>query len=169
MSEKYTQIGKIHKPLGTQGELKLFIEDLFWDDFIRFDHFFIKINGSFVPFFIEDLRETHHLIIKVEEIDDPESALILVNKDIYLETKSIHSATFKKMEEKKGFEGYTIKEGDETIGTIESIELMPQQVIAWIVVNSKRIAIPLVDALIENVDNNRRIIQMKLPAGILDL
>ena len=170
MSSKYTPIGKINKPLGTQGEMKIFIEDTFLSDLLESDHIFVKINGSYVPYFIEDIRESNHLFIKIEEIVDPESALALVNKEVFLTTSSIHSDAFSTINEKQGYEGYTILDKNETVGIIEAIELMPQQVIAWVVVvNQKKIAIPLAEGLIQEVDDLKKKIYMDLPEGILDL
>ncbi|MBK8052456.1 MAG: hypothetical protein IPK35_04050 [Saprospiraceae bacterium] len=169
MSSKYTPIGKINKPLGTQGEMKIFIEDIFLSDLLESDHIFVKIKGSFVPYFIEDMRESNHLLIKIEEIDDPESTLALVNKEIFLKTSMIHSSAFSSINEKQGYEGYTILDKNERVGIVETIELMPQQVIAWVVVNQKRIAIPLAEGLIQDVDDLKKKIYMDLPEGILDL
>ena len=55
------------------------------------------------------------------------------------------------------------------MGIIEAIELMPQQVIAWVVVNQKKIAIPLAEGLIQEVDDLKKKIYMDLPEGILEL
>ena len=169
MSSKYTLIGKLHKPAGTQGEMKLFVEDIFLEDLLNSDHFFIKMNGSFVPYFIEDIRETNHLLIKIEEIEDPESALGLVNKEVYLLTKSIRSEAFSSINEKQEYEGFTIWDKGVEVGIIEDIELMPQQVIAWVNFNQKRVAIPLAEGLIHEVDAENKKIAMNLPEGILDL
>lgn len=169
MQEKFITIGTIYKPSGTQGELKTDIMDVFFEDFLKSDHIFIKLNGLFVPYFIEEIRETNQLLLKIEEIDNPESASILCNKDIYLRQNSIRPEALSKLNEREQFEGYTIYDSENLIGSIESIEYMPQQIIAWVNYHSKLIAIPLAEGLIHETDHKSKTFYMNLPQGILDL
>lgn len=167
--EKFIKIGTIFKPSGTQGEVKIDIDENFIDDFLQSNHFFLKFNGSLVPYFIENLRETNHLLLKVEEIDEPESALHLNLKDIYLRRESISSPEFIGKQKKNNLMGYNIINNGIHLAQIEFIELMPQQTIAWISINGKRIAIPLADALITDIDHPSKNIIMTLPDGLLEL
>lgn len=169
MSEKFTKIGTIFKPSGTQGEVKIDITDSFFDDFLQSDHFFLKINGSFVPYFIESLRESNHILMKIEEINDPENASHFNLKDIYLRSTSIISPQFKDQQGKTTLMGYMIFNEGAKIAEIESIESMPQQLIAWIHFKNKRIAIPLANALIKDIDHQTKSIIMNLPEGLLEL
>lgn len=73
------------------------------------------------------------------------------------------------MNEREQFEGYTIYDSENLIGSIESIEYMPQQIIAWVNYHSKLIAIPLAEGLIHETDHKSKTLYMNLPQGILDL
>jgi hypothetical protein len=53
MQSSYSKIGIVQKPVGRDGALKIDVQDDFFDDFIASDHLFIKMNGAFVPWFIE--------------------------------------------------------------------------------------------------------------------
>lgn len=170
MKSKYTKIGTIYKSSGTNGEVKIDIDEYYWDDFMISDHIFIIISGSYVPYFIENIRETNNLLLKIEEIDNPESASILSMKDIYLSTHKIQNNPEQKQEKKpSSLIGYTIYDGESMLGIIHHLEKMPKQTLAYIIVDQKDIAIPMVDQLIENIDNTKKILYMNLPEGLLDL
>lgn len=83
-------------------------------------------------------------------------SLGLVNKEVYLLTKSIRSESFASINEKQEYEGFTIWDKGVEVGIIEDIELMPQQVIAWVNFNQKRVAIPLAGGLIHEVDTENK-------------
>lgn len=169
MSNKYVRIGTLLKPVGTYGEIKVEIDEAFILDFEDSDHFFVKINGSYVPYFIEGLRETNYMLIKIEEIDAPETAADFNLKDIYLKESAIKSAPFALVKGKEGLVGYTIYDGDAVIGQIQEIQLFPSQIMAKVELQQKSILIPLADQLITNVDHSTQKVFMQLPEGLLDM
>jgi 16S rRNA processing protein RimM len=168
-SKKYIQIGQILKPLGTTGELKIEVQDNFFDDFVESDHIFIKINGHFVPYFIENIRETNHLLIKLEEIDDPESAGTFTLKEVFMREQNITSKSYKDQKSKEGWIGFTIYDKEQIVGIIDDIEIFPQQIMASVNINKKMVLIPLVEELITTVDENQKKLIMDLPDGILTI
>lgn len=166
---EYTKIGQLLKPVGTQGEIKVNIDDKFWDDFVENDHFFIKINGCFVPYFIEDIKEKNHLLLKIEEVDTPEQANDFNLKEMYLRAKDIQSKSGTDYNTFTGLEHYVIFDGKTQIGTIQSIEEYPQQIMAHVLVENKTLLIPIVDDLIDNIDHDTKTIIMQLPEGLVDI
>ncbi|MBC7885627.1 MAG: hypothetical protein H7X99_09140 [Saprospiraceae bacterium] len=169
MAKKYVKIGTLLRTVGTNGEVKVDITNEFLEDLLASDHVFVVENGSFIPYFIESIRETNHILIKMEEVDDPESASALNLRDIYLREENIHSETFFKQLEKEELTGYSVYNGNELIGTISSIELFPQQIMALILYKGKMIYVPLADELIEKVDKTTSAMYMLLPEGLLDI
>jgi 16S rRNA processing protein RimM len=168
-STQYIRIGQLLKPVGTNGEIKIDIDDNFFDDFVNSNHFIIKINGNYVPYFIENIRETNHLLLKIEEIDGPESAANFTLKDIYLREKDITSKSYSEQKSKEGWVGYTIFDKKRRVGQIVDIEIYPQQLMASVVYNNKNILIPLVEELITDVSDENKILTMDLPEGLLDM
>lgn len=168
-STTYIRIGQFLKPVGTNGEIKIDIEDDFFDDFVNSNHFIIKINGSYVPYFIENIRETNHLLLKIEEIDGPESAANFTLKDIFLREKDITSDHYAQQKSKEGWIGYTIFNKTIKVGQIVNIEIYPQQLMASVVYNNRNILIPLVEELIADVSDENKILTMVLPEGLLDM
>ncbi len=166
-NNKYIRIGQLLKPLGTSGEIKIDIEDDFLDDFVESDHFFIRVNGHFVPYFIENLRETNHILLKVEEIDNPESAAIFNLKEVYLREKDIASSRYIEQKSKEGWVGYHLYDKEILVGIIDDIEIYPQQILASVMYNHKKVLIPLVEDLITSVSDDQKTLVMDLPDGLL--
>lgn len=169
MADRYTKIGIVQKPIGIKGEVKIDIEDDFLEDLVESDHIFLCVNGSFVPWFIEELRETNYIILKLEEVDTPEKAAKFNLHDIFLRTGDISSESFSQKQEKEGWVGYVIVQDDKVIGYIENIVEYPQQLMASVRHQGKEVLIPLTEAYIEGIDDRTKTLKMQLPDGLLDL
>ena len=169
MAKKYVKIGSLLKPVGTRGEIKTDIPDEFLEDFVNAAHVFILINGSYVPYFIESVRETNQILVKFEDMDDPEEASTVSQKDIFMEEKNITSSEFANQKDKEQLLDYTIISNRENIGTIIAVEIFPQQIMAVVQKDSKPFYLPLVDQFIVEINEEDKIIYMDLPYGILDI
>jgi len=167
--QNFVSIGRLIKPVGTSGELKTEIEDQFWDDFINTEHLFIMERGNYIPLFIEDVREANHLLIKLEEIESPEQAAPLGQKEVYLREQDLVSDNYRKSKEKQGLEGYRLQNRGETVGVIDAIEQHPGQLLAIIMHQNQKKHIPLVDQLILEINPKSGIINMDLPEGLLEI
>lgn len=68
-------------------------------------------------------------------------------------------------------EGFTVLEGSEAIGTVEAVIDNPGQLLLSVARPGKDepVLIPLVDDFLEELDEQGRIIVMRLPQGLLDL
>jgi 16S rRNA processing protein RimM len=169
-SPKYIAIGQILKPTGTKGEVKVDVYDEFWEDMELSPHIFLNMGGSYVPFFIEYIKETHqNTILKIEEVDAPEVAIAYNLKDIYLRENEIQSPEYFDSMLKNGWEGFTIYNGTQYIGTITEIQSHPQQWIALVEWNGREVLIPLADDWIVEVDEDDSKLVMNLPEGLLDI
>jgi 16S rRNA processing protein RimM len=169
MTGKYTRIGLVQKPIGIKGEVKIEVEDDFLDDLVESDHLFLRVNGSFVPWFIEELRETSYLILKLEEVDTPEKAARFTLHEIFLRTDDISSESFAQKQEQASLIGYTIVQNNEVIGVVDDVLEFPQQMMASVLVAEKQVLIPLNASFIEKIDDQHKLLFMSLPEGLLDL
>lgn len=163
----YTKVASFLKPQGTNGELKIEIDEVYWDDVMRNDHLFVQKNGAFLPYFIESFREHNHILVKLEEVDSPEEAAGFSLKAAFLRSKDIKSKTALDTKEKMGWEGYSIIHEGQNIGQISEIVAYPSQIMAFVNVSDTSFMIPLVDEWITNVDEDHRQIMMALPDGLL--
>jgi 16S rRNA processing protein RimM len=169
MAGKYTRIGLVQKPIGIKGEVKIEVEDDFLDDLVESDHLFLRINGSFVPWFIEELRETSYLILKLEEVDTPEKAARFTLHEIFLRTDDISSESFAQKQEQASLIGYTIVQNNEVIGVVDDVMEFPQQMMASVLVAEKQVLVPLNASFIEKIDDQQKLLFMSLPEGLLEL
>lgn len=169
----FLEIGKINKPHGLQGELKAQVEDKFLADISEAEAFFIELKGTYTPYFIEYIRGKGRLLLKLEDVDNKESAAFLTNKKLYLRREDIQ-LTDAEIDD-RGLE-YQFIEGfvlfDEQVGRlgiIESVEEFPQQEMAIVLFQEKQCLIPLNALWIVQIDEASKEITMNLPEGLIDI
>lgn len=164
---QFVKIGTILKPVGTSGELKVEIGDEFIEDFVALPHIFVKINGAYVPYFIENIRENNYILFKMEEVDSPEAASRFTLKDIFLREKDLRETETIRESTKTGWIDFEIWNENVLAGVIEDIQIFPGQVMAMMRRKGQLVMIPLADALINEVSEAQKRIYMSLPEGIL--
>jgi 16S rRNA processing protein RimM len=173
MIGKLIQIGFTKKPHGLKGELKLHIEDKYLEDLMNADVVVLQIKGKPTPFFVEDIRIGNAIIGKFEDIDTPEAALSIANKELSLREKDIIPDDEREIEV-EGLQydkciGYMIFDGENAIGEILEILEFPQQEMAVIEYEKREVLIPLNAAFIVKQDDKAKKFIMDLPDGLLDL
>lgn len=160
------KIGKVLKTHGFKGHLKVFVDEFYMDDFEEMKVVFI--NG--LPYFIlsKDINSNSQAIIFLEEIDTKEKAHPLQGKDIFAKEEDLSEIL--EGEEYDHLVGYEIM--DITIGrigTIVKIIEMPFQFLAQVFQDKKEILIPLNDNFIIEINEKKKLVEMKLPDGFLDV
>ena len=165
--EDIYQIGKLGKTHGVKGEISfLFDDDVF--DRVDADYLILKVDGIFVPFFIEEyrFRSDANAIIKFEDIDNQERARELTGCEVYFpreladtDDNSISWAAI------VGFDIIEVESGNK-IGRIASVDDTTLNILFCL--EDGRL-IPASSDLITAIDQQARTITMHLPAGLLDL
>lgn len=168
----YISVGKLRKPHGIHGAFGFLFEKELKKKTNLPLHFFLEKNNHFLPFFIEKIEQTTFDagFIKFEEISNPEEAKKWSTSDLYLIATDVKKY-FK--DEKNDFDfilHFTVNTDSGIIGTIINIEEMPGQLMMTIENKDKEeIFIPLVEDWIVAIDKKRKIVQLTLPEGILDI
>ena len=165
--EEVYQIGKLGKTHGVKGEISfLFDDDVF--DRVDTDYLILKIDGIFVPFFIEEYRfkSDSNAIVKFEDIDTQERARELTGCEVFFprdladnDDDNISWAAI------VGFDIIDAKSGNK-IGGITSVDDTTINILFEL--EDGRL-IPASEDLITAIDQQARTITMRLPAGLLDL
>ena len=165
--EEVYQIGKLGKTHGVKGEISfLFDDDVF--DRIDADYLILKVDGIFVPFFLEEyrFRSDANAIVKFEDIDTQERAKELTGCEVYFprelsdsDDDSISWAAI------VGFDIIEAESGSK-IGRIASVDDATLNILFCL--EDGRL-IPASEDLITAIDQQARSITMHLPAGLLDL
>ena len=165
--EEVYQIGKLGKTHGVKGEISfLFDDDVF--DRVDADYLILKVDGIFVPFFIEEYRfkSDANAIIKFEDIDTQERARELTGCEVYFpreladtDEDNISWAAI------VGFDIIEAENGNK-IGRIASVDDTTINILFELENGS---LIPASEDLITAIDLQARTITMHLPEGLLDL
>ena len=175
-TDDYQAIGRTRKVHGTQGELKVEIEEAWLEDFTRAEVLFLEIQGQLVPYFVEQLRGGSGLLLKMEDVDGREAALRLTSKPIYLRTGDLLADDQREFYAEEVSLQYTYLIGYQLIdattgpvGAVQDVLDMPQQEMAVVAHGDGEALVPLADALIDRIDDNTQTLHMTLPEGLLDL
>jgi 16S rRNA processing protein RimM len=164
-------LGKITKTSGYHGSLVFFFDV----DDIRFysglEAIFVEINDELVPFAIKKLsiKGTNIAIATLEDITDSEQAKALTGQSLYLPLSYLPPLSGKKFyyHEVSGFSINDRRKG--IIGQIDHVMDQSGQGIFVVHYQGKEILIPAADEIINKVDRKKKIIEVELPEGLLDI
>jgi len=162
--------GKLGKPVGRDGAIKLEVEHGFEKLLKKLKFLFVSIEGNFVPFRIKGYHSSQVDAVTFFDINSPEAVNFLTNKLFGIHRSELPSGYHSPSKTNKDTVGYTVIESNHTIGVITAIIKNPGQTLIEVsTTDSKKILIPYVDAFISDINKDRKEITMKLPEGLLDL
>ncbi len=169
--DTFFQLGKIIKSHGTAGHLRMIIEDQF-KIYIKPGVFvFVDQNGSKVPYRIKGTEDAAHFVISLDEVTTKQESDLLSGRDLWIpltEVKSRHQRSPRNIKD-KWYEYQIVEDLTGRTFDVIRVEEFPQQLMAVIQCNNKEMLIPLSEQLISGIDKIRKIINMKIPEGLLDL
>lgn len=171
--DQIVEIGKFLKPHALKGELNALL-DVDFDYATDGNPLVVDIDGIFVPFFAESVRPkgTEAALIKLKGVDSQDKAREFVNKEIYGIRENLMNyfdlaedeivddfMDFKIIDSKLGVIGTVVDIDDSTANVLFVVETP----------GNRTVYIPVADEFIDNIDNERKIIETTLPQGILDI
>jgi 16S rRNA processing protein RimM len=164
-------IGKSLKSHGTAGKLRLALESQF-KSYIKQDSFlFFNLDGSKVPFKINEVEDNAHFVIGLEDVTNKKDSDLLAGNDIWIEmdvVKPRHQRSPRNIKDK--WEEYQLLDTrSNTTFTIERVEEFPQQLMAVVRIEDRERLIPLSEQLISSIDRQNKLITMELPEGLLEI
>lgn len=167
----FYRIGKIGKPHGVKGEVSfMFDDDVF--DRADADCLMLSVDGILVPFFMEEYRfkGSETALVKFCDVDTQEEARELTGCDVFFprhlaEGDDTHLTWAQIV-------GYSLVDtaSGQTVGEIESVDDSTLNLLFQVRGSDggERL-IPAHEELIENIDTVNRVIEVRLPEGLLDL
>jgi len=126
-------------------------------------------KGSYIPYFVTHCKASNdaEYIINVEEVDKIESAKKMISKQVYV-GESVLSDYAK--QSPLLWIGFSIIDKEKgKIGDIDDVSQTGFQWIAKITYSGVEVLIPLIDQVIEKIDIKTKIINVKLPEGLLEV
>ncbi len=173
---QYVTIGRTRKAHGLTGEIKVSIEQRYLEDFMKNERIFLEIKGIKIPYFIANVRGGGEMILKLEEVDNRDTAILLQSRDVLLREQDILSEQEREydLEEEETMEyehlsGFMLVDeilGE--IGIIDEVLEMPQQEMAFLKYKGRDVLVPLNEQFIRSIDEQNRRVLMDLPDGLLD-
>ena len=129
----------------------------------------LEFPGGPVPFFIEELHpDEDAFIAKFEDVGDEAAARKLTGTKVLMESKYLSKPDPQDAWDRlSGYEAIDRQYG--SLGKILAIEELATQAVARCEVNGREVLFPLAQDLVENIDDDSRIIRLRLPDGLLDI
>lgn len=167
------KIGFTKKTHGLKGDIKINIEERYLEDFMACDHVYLELNGSKVPYIIEDVRMGNEVILKFEDVEDVNAAKLLGSKEIFLKPEQILTPEQRSIAVSGAqyfdIEGFEMINDNIAIGLIKEVSNMPSQIMALVETEKGIRFVPLNDYFVKKVDRKLKQIIVELPEGLLDL
>ncbi|MBS1582126.1 MAG: 16S rRNA processing protein RimM [Bacteroidetes bacterium] len=164
-------LGRLGKPWGHQGELTVHLEGIDLDDIVHMGALFVDIEGQKVPFFFSHLRDQGRVgvLVKFDEFHDPQSAGILVGRDIYAPPGHLADASDESWDPDE-FIGMLVKdEAHGDLGEVTAIEGTDKNPVLVILQGEQEVMVPLVEEMIVSMDLEERSMTIRTPEGLIDL
>ncbi len=170
--QDFIAIGVILKPHGLKGHVVF----KFYDENLKIDaveHLFIKFQGMYLPYFVEEIKQLPKgFKIKLEEINDLESAQNLVNSELFLKPTEIEKLKKEESTSTIGIDGFDvfIDTKEKYLGVVSAImENKYQDIIQVNHSSGKDILIPYVDVFVREINQKEKYIILYVPEGLIEL
>jgi 16S rRNA processing protein RimM len=166
----YIQIGKIVAAHGIHGDVILKHGLGKQADFTRATAIFVEERkGSYVPWFAETAKakSEEETYLRLEGIASREAAAVIIGRQVWLK-----EADFRKLSGKAqpiSLLGYTLTEQQQPIGIIEEVIEQPHQLLVRTTYEGNEAYIPLHQESLVNIIHAKRIVEVRLPDGLLEI
>lgn len=162
------EIGYISKTHGLKGHVILRINDYVNIDEEKIASVFLELNGSQVPYFIEECRPNNSgYILKLENIDTIDTSKKLIGKKAF----TLPDFILEEDESLNEFIGYAIldtKLGN--IGNIAEVDEKTNNVIIKVIhPTGVEIILPFNDDFIVEIDDDLKTIEFNAPEGLIEM
>ena len=166
--EDVYKIGVIGKTHGVKGELSIHVDDDVFDR-VDADYLVLRLDGIFVPFFMEEyrFRSEEAVLMKFVGIDTQERARELTGTEVFFPRHLTENddETEMSMAQIVGFSIVNDADG-KVVGKVESID---DSTVNTLFELDNGILIPATDDMVTEIDAEKRVIRMILPEGLLEL
>ena len=162
-------LGTITRSHGLKGFFKVNIHSAGLPPIEKDEPVFILLQGGPVPFFVEECSAASHDMwtMKLEEIDSMEKAETFIGKELLIEEERFVGIKIDATDELVGYKVIDSEKGD--IGLVSGILETAQHPVLEIEHGDKQILVPWVDAIVKDIDDVKRVIQIEAPDGLIDL
>jgi 16S rRNA processing protein RimM len=162
------EIGYISKTHGLKGHVILRLNELTGIDEEAIKSVFLELNGSQVPYFIDECRPNNTgYILKLENIDSIDTSKRLIGKKAF----ALEEFILEDEESLNEFVGYAIIDARlGNIGNIAEVDEKTDNVIIKVIhPTGKEIILPFNDDFIIEIDDDHKTIEFNSPDGLVEM
>ncbi len=166
----YFFLGIVTRLHGYDGKLQLFLDVDDPEAYEGLQMVFVNLQHSPVPYFIESSSlKNNKLVVRFQDVDTPEKAQALVNKELYLPLTALPKLSGNRFyfHEVVGFQ--VEDEAFGLLGTVSEILDYPGQALMQVFHEGKEILIPLNDPVVQRVDRKQKKLLIQAPEGLIEM
>ncbi len=164
------RIGRLGKPWGHQGELTVHLEEVDVDDLVHAGSLFVDIEGQKVPFFFSRLHDKgKEVLVKFDDFDDPQSASILVGRDLYAPPGLLSDGSDESWDPEEFIDMLVRDEEHGELGVVTAIDGTAKNPLLVILRGEEEVLIPIAEEMILGVDPEENSLLVRTPPGLIDL
>ena len=167
----YYYLGKVTRKFSFKGELIVFLDTDTPSHYYGLKKIFLKVDNSYIPYFISKISKykNNSVRVKFEDVKNESEAMELINYEIFLPMEELPKLEGKKFyyHEVIGFKVIDINHGE--IGEITHINDQTPQHLFVVKSSGKEILIPINDDFILDLDRINKIVNLKIPEGLLNI
>tara|TARA_Y100000768_G_scaffold185538_1_gene138951 strand:- start:62 stop:586 length:525 start_codon:yes stop_codon:yes gene_type:complete len=167
----YYYLGKVTRKFSFKGELIAFLDTDTPFHYYGLKKIFLKVDNSYIPYFISKISKykNNSVRVKFEDVKNESEAMELINYEVFLPIEELPKLEGKKFyyHEVIGFMVIDINHGK--IGEITYINDQTPQHLFVVKSSGKEILIPINDDFILDLDRINKIVNLKIPEGLLKI
>jgi len=165
---KLIEIGRLRKPFGVKGHIKIEVKEQYEASLQDADVVFVISSDGDIPYFVEGVSLGAVPTVKFEEVDSPEQAAKLSMSSMALRADDVLIDAVAPVENSLlMLAGFDIYDKDVKLGVIDEVLEYPQQVMAKVIVDGEPVLIPLPSEFVSSIDLEGNRLVCDLPEGLV--
>lgn len=164
-------LGYVVRTHGLKGELSIYLDVDYPEDYQELDSVFIELKGQLIPYIVTHINilQKGKVIVKLETIDSIDAAQALVGSSIYMPEDVLDE-----LEEGEFYyhqiTGYAIVDSKlGKLGHVRTVYTPNAQDLIAMDYEGNEVLIPVVDEIVDKANHETREIYVNLPEGLLDI
>ncbi len=168
---KCFELGYIEKSHGLAGDVQIYLDVDYPEDYLELESVFVEINNKLVPFFISTLQQqkAKHFVISLEDVNSIDEANNLKGSKLWLPLDLLPELGNSQFyyHEIVGYKVIDKNLGD--LGTVVSVYEGSGQDLLAIDYNGAEVLVPINDQFIYNLNKDEGILELELPEGLVEI
>lgn len=164
-------LGYIVRTHGTSGNVVMFLDVDYPEDYEELDSVYVEIKGELVPYFISkfNLQKQSNAIVTFEDVDTIEKAQALVGSSLYLSLDDLQELGEEEFyyHEIKGFTVVDARDG--VLGIVKEVYALNGQDLIAMGYKGVEVLIPTSEEIVSKADKEKKELYVNLPEGLLEV